>query len=221
MSLCINALQREASALKSSLALHKFSPFRDGGACAMAKYLVTCSCGRQLAVETGQAGETITCDGCGATIVAPTLRQLRTLPVATEAAGTTTTGPSWGARQGAMTASLLVAVLCLILAAVSRMSEIPVPEFDPAARTATIDRDVANMTPVNAWDIWVNNYRTLSLTGFEVFKHPATASMQTTLDWHRAIQKTLVSVAAACTVGAVVLWLSTRGGDKETRRQGA
>lgn len=178
----------------------------------MAKYLVTCACGRQLAVETGQAGESITCE-CGATVAVPTFRQLRTLPLATEATATTAAGAGWGKRQGAITVSLLLAALFLALAGVSRMSEIPVPVFDPAARSKSIDHDVSNMTPLAAWQVWVNNYRTLSHTGFEVFKHPATESMQITLDWHRAIQKTLMSLAAACGVAAVVLAFA--GGGKK------
>jgi hypothetical protein len=178
----------------------------------MAKYLVTCACGRQLAVETGQAGDSIPCE-CGAQVAVPTFRQLRTLPVATEATATAAAGASWGKRQGAITVSLLLAALFLALAGVSRMSEVPVPVFDPTARNKSIDQDVSNMTPLAAWQVWVANYRTLSHTGFEVFKHPMNDSMQITLDWHRAIQKTLLSLAAACVVAAVLLVFS--GGGKK------
>ena len=54
-----------------------------GGQIAMAKYLVPCVCGRQHAVDTGQAGESLVCE-CGATVAVPTLRQLRELPPARE-----------------------------------------------------------------------------------------------------------------------------------------
>jgi len=101
------------------------------------------------------------------------------------------------AGLGLLVSVWALAALFLALAGVSRMSEIPVPVFDPAARSKSIDHDVSNMTPLAAWQVWVNNYRTLSHTGFEVFKHPMNDSMQITLDWHRAIQKTLMSLAAA------------------------
>ncbi len=143
------------------------------------------------------------CD-CGARVEVPTFRQLREFPMVPEESAALL-GPKWGLREGAMTVSLLLAAVCLVGAAMSRYSEQPVPEIDPVARTESVDRELESMTPVQAWQMWVGSYRLLSATGFEVYKHPAADYLQQTLDWHRAIQKTLVSIAAACVAAVVVL----------------
>ncbi len=176
----------------------------------MAKYFVPCLCGRQLAVDTGQAGESLVCD-CGATVAVPTLRQLRQLPEAREESAVAT-GPTWGLRQAAITVSLLLAALCLISAAASRSSEQPVPTIDPVVRTTLVDKQVSAMTPLAAWQSWIESYQSLATTGFEVYKHPATDAMQQNLDWHRWIQKAALALAGVCVVAAVVLGL---GGAKE------
>ncbi|MDR0611111.1 MAG: hypothetical protein LBG58_13460 [Planctomycetaceae bacterium] len=47
------------------------------------KYLLPCSCGRSLAIETSQAGQTLTCS-CGQTQQVPSLLKIKNLPVAEE-----------------------------------------------------------------------------------------------------------------------------------------
>lgn len=172
----------------------------------MAKHLLTCGCGRQHTVETRQAGESISCD-CGATLPVPTLRQLRQLPEARGeplAAG----GPAWGARQATITVSLLLATVCLAIAAMSRMSEKPVPELDPVAYGKNVDFLISNMTPLQAWERWIDNYEPLKTSGFIVFKHPDSAAMQTDLDWHRWIQRAALGLAALFGVLAAGMWFA-------------
>ncbi len=43
------------------------------------KYLLSCSCGREIPVEVSQAGETVTC-ACGAAVEVPSMREIRALP---------------------------------------------------------------------------------------------------------------------------------------------
>jgi hypothetical protein len=181
----------------------------------MAKYLVPCACGRRLAVDTGQAGESLVCD-CGATVAVPTLRQLRQLP-ATREESAPVGGPAWGFRQGAITVSLLLAAVCLIVATASRMSERPVPTIDPAARTSLVDRQVTAMTPLDAWQSWNDSYQSLSTTGFEVYKHPATDAMQQNLDWHRWIQWSTLGLAAVFVAAAAVGWMVPKSASQATR----
>ncbi len=176
----------------------------------MAKYLLTCACGRQHVVETRQAGESLEC-GCGTMVAVPTLRQLRMLPAAREET-TATVSPPWGLRQAAITVNLLLAAACLTLAGVSRYSERPVPTIDPVKYSAEVDRLVSQLTPLEGWQRWIDTYQPLSITGFEAYKHPATDAMQQNLDWHRWIQWSAFSLAAVFLAAAVVLALA--GGDK-------
>jgi len=182
------------------------------GRISMAKYLLDCACGRQHIVETGQAGESLTCD-CGAKVAVPTLRQLRQLP---EVRGEqpAAAGPAWGFRQGAITVSLLLAAVCLAVAGLSRYSERPVPTIDPAKYTATVDQLVKNMTPLQGWERWTDTYQPLTTTGFGVYQHPATNAMQLALDWHRWIQWTALALAAVFGVAALVLWFAGGGAAK-------
>jgi hypothetical protein len=175
----------------------------------MAKYLVTCTCGRQLAVETGQAGESLTCD-CGATVAVPPFRQLRELPVERQDAAPAA-GSTWGLREGAITVCLLVALACLIAAAASRYSEQPLPTIDPVARTESVDRELTNMTPLQAWERWIDFYEPLKTSGFIVYKHPETDAMQTELDWHRWIQRAALGLAAVFGVVAAGMWFAGGG----------
>lgn len=169
----------------------------------MAKYLLNCGCGRQHTVETRQAGETIPCE-CGATLPVPTLRQLRQLPAAREEK-VVASGTAWGARQATITVSLLVAAVCLAAAAMSRLSERPVPELDTAAYNKNVDRLITNMTPQQGWERWIDTYEPLKTTGFNVYKHPESAAMQTELDWHRWIQRAALGLAAVFGVVAGIL----------------
>lgn len=174
----------------------------------MAKYLVDCACGRQHTVETRQAGETIACE-CGVTVAVPTLRQLRQLPEArAEATTAAASGPAWGGRQRTITLSLLVAVVCLAIAALSRSFERPVPKLDTVEYTKNVDRLVGTMTPLQAWERWQDTYESLRTKGFEVYKHPAEAVMEQALTWHTWVQRISLGVAALCGVIAVATWLS-------------
>jgi hypothetical protein len=60
-------------------------------------YLLACkTCGNEIPVSTGQAGQTLQCR-CGTPVEIPSIREMRELPVAEE---TSSGGPVWGLRQG-------------------------------------------------------------------------------------------------------------------------
>jgi hypothetical protein len=175
----------------------------------MAKYLLACACGREHAVETRQAGESIPCD-CGTRLEVPTLRKLRELPLAGEVEAAA--GPAWGARQGAMTACLLVVAASLVVAAACRLTEVPLPTIDPVKYSASVDQLVSNMTPLEAWERWVDTYQPLATTGFEIYRHPASAAIQLNLDWHRWIE--WVALGLAAVFGGVAGAIGLAGGTK-------
>ena len=50
----------------------------------MANYLLSCECGSKFNIATIDAGKTLTCAECEATIVVPNLREIRELPLADE-----------------------------------------------------------------------------------------------------------------------------------------
>ena len=61
------------------------------------KYLLFCSCGRSIPIETRHAGQSMQCE-CGAAVQAPTLREIAALPLAaTEPAAAEPS--AWGGSQ--------------------------------------------------------------------------------------------------------------------------
>ena len=78
------------------------------------KYLLPCSCGESLKVDTSQAGQELTC-ACGATLEVPTLRGIRQLePAESTAAPASRSEKKWSAKQGALFGvGVLVAVIGL------------------------------------------------------------------------------------------------------------
>jgi hypothetical protein len=172
----------------------------------MAKYLVTCECGRQLAVEAGQAGETLRCD-CGATIAVPTLRQLRELPIEGEEPVARTR--TWEARHGAMTVLLIVAVASLAVAAVKWRNRPAEPVFNPVSWTDHTDRGISELTPVAAWRAYYEAYRPLAAMGFVEFEHPAAQTIEQDIDSRRWMRNVLLSVAVIAFVAILAIGLSS------------
>jgi hypothetical protein len=158
----------------------------------MSKHLLTCECGREVVVDTAQAGESIGCE-CGKTIAVSTLRQLRQLPLAEEQK--VAAASSWGVRQGVIASCLIAATLCAIVAAVSYSKQPEMPVFDPVQYTRMTNDQIDRMTPMNAWRTWVNGYRNLGVTGFREFHHPATDEIQLDINRHRLVQMTMLGIA--------------------------
>lgn len=97
-----------------------------------AKYLLPCSCGKQLPVETSQAGERITCD-CGKEIEVPTLLKLRQLDHVPSEDVAVVRRRSWGGRQRML---LLGSVLALAGLAWTAWCFHTRPRFDLTITTA-------------------------------------------------------------------------------------
>jgi hypothetical protein len=73
-------------------------------------YLLPCPCGRKIAIEPRQAGETIGCV-CGASITAPTMREIRALPPADRMEGENKGSAAWGVPQGLILLGSCILVL--------------------------------------------------------------------------------------------------------------
>jgi hypothetical protein len=159
-----------------------------------------------LPVELSQAGQELRC-ACGATVVVPTFRQLRELPVAAaEPAQLAKVPRKWGARQGTIAASLIIAGLLLIGAAASRFAEPILPQFNPTARNQMVSGEIDKLAPAEAWKIWTENYRQLAYNGFVPMQHEMTQVIQQIIDQHRRIQFALAVLAVICGVIAFIVF---------------
>lgn len=184
----------------------------------MTTYLVTCECGKKVPVQSGQAGEQVSCV-CGKQVNVPPLRMMRHLPVAEQEVSQP--GATWDSRKGVAAAGLIAAGILAAIAAWSRYSEPVVPTF-PTDHESTVSEALDTIKPVEGWQMWVEGYRPLAVSGFAQFRHPHAEAIEAYIAKKRFLQKVLLALAAvaAAIAAATAFWpqQTRRQGDKETRR---
>jgi hypothetical protein len=112
---------------------------------------------------------------------------------------------------------MILASLLVLWALWNRMSEPRVAPFDAAVRQRVVDADLDKMTPVQAWQAWIERYRPLAERGFTELQHPHAASIEQYVAKQRFLQKTLLAAAGAFAAAGIIAALWPRA---ETRRQG-
>lgn len=78
------------------------------------KYLLPCLCGRKIAIEVGQSGQTVSCT-CGRRLDVPTMLQIRALERIEEECPPRVRLP-WGVRQGLVLIGTLIVVASVCIA---------------------------------------------------------------------------------------------------------
>lgn len=92
----------------------------------MSVHLLDCECGKQIAVEPRQAGSQIPCT-CGNLVTAPSMREIRDLPMANQAGASDKFRSKWSLQQGlifffgGLTILIATLVLGFLAYAVSRL----------------------------------------------------------------------------------------------------
>jgi len=171
----------------------------------MATYLLTCECGKNVPVELGQAGGQVSCS-CGKRLEVPTLRQLRQLPqaVAQQAKG----GGSWDARQGWITASLVMAAILTASALWVWRNQPARPVFVSSDYMASVDHALESWTPTDAWKRWIDFYRPLAERGLPMFQAANAADIEYRIQRARFMRGMLLSVAGvfAAIAAAAYFW---------------
>ena len=173
----------------------------------MSRYLLSCTCGQSVPVELRQAGEKVRC-ACGATLDVPPLRELRRLPASVTTDAVAAASSRWGVRQGAIAASLIVAILLAIASALSWYTEPTLPRFDPAARTRIVEENLARLTPVAAWRLWVDSILPLSRSGLREYEYPEADAIRQHIARRRFNEATmLIGAGIFATVAAgLAVW---------------
>ncbi len=111
------------------------------------EYLLPCACGRTTRIGARQAGETIECE-CGSKLDVPTMREMRRLEPAGEAA--VRPKAAWGPRQGLAFIGLLLTALSLSAYGYFQFVITPPSNLDFTPSQAQLD----NMRPSEAWMYW-------------------------------------------------------------------
>jgi hypothetical protein len=87
---------------------------KKGGFRVPIQYLVPCSCGRKIAAETRQAGETIIC-GCGERLIIPRLLELKKLEKVAVPTSQAKSSSVWGIGQSLILSGAVVLVAVVVL----------------------------------------------------------------------------------------------------------
>ena len=118
------------------------------------KYLLPCRCGRKVAIEPRQAGESVVCT-CGIALQVPTMLEIKGLepaPMADSETFSSTARAAWGWRQRLK----LIGVVLLLSASVAAgllyvrrpvaITDVMPPEV--------LQRSAKNLTPLQTWIEW-------------------------------------------------------------------
>lgn len=125
-------------------------------------YLLPCSCGHNLTIDIGQAGQTITCDECTKDVEVPTMRGIRQLEPADdyvpEYKGRKPPSVESGNPQSVVfSIGLFIAVLGLAVAAVvgykrSQLVELATPPTPPD--NSKLDQLIDSWNVFEVYDFW-------------------------------------------------------------------
>jgi hypothetical protein len=115
------------------------------------KYLLPCLCGQQVAIEPRQAGETITCR-CGASLLAPTMREICALEPAPAELDLPRSGTTWGWRHGLRLLGAMTLLSAIGWSAWLFLNP-PVSRFD-VFDPELIRQSAYQMSPSATWDNW-------------------------------------------------------------------
>jgi hypothetical protein len=121
------------------------------------RYLLPCSCGRNLQVDASQSGLTIECV-CGAKLEVPTMRGLAMLEHVPEQSSTAVEAAPWGPRQGLMFlgGAILAVGLGLVTFFAARMPPEPAPD---AQELADLQQQVDAIQPSQIFEVWDQQFR--------------------------------------------------------------
>ncbi len=117
-----------------------------------AKYMLPCSCGRQIAVEPRQAGQTMPCS-CGATLQVPTLLDMTMLEPAPQDPSPTQPPSSWGVAGGLQLLGFVLVTAATALGVFLMVVDRPRSRFD-AIDPEQIRTSAQKMPPAQTWEVW-------------------------------------------------------------------
>ncbi|MEN0109707.1 MAG: hypothetical protein AAF805_03190 [Planctomycetota bacterium] len=153
-----------------------------------------CECGTPTPVAASQAGGRVTCPACDAVIVAPGLRELRSLPV--EDSGAAAGRSGWGFRQGVLAATLLAAAALGGAGWWFWVQEPePPPSFDPTARQRMVEAGLDDTAPAKLLSMYYDVYRPMSLQGVPREESPQARSVNQKIAWCRMYRTGLWTAA--------------------------
>lgn len=116
------------------------------------QYLLPCTCGQEVAVDTTQAGLAVRC-GCGVELSVPSLAGIRKLRESQAAAPAPPRYGAWGPRQALVFLGMMISALALVGAAIVFATTPPL-ELEFTVDQAENQRQFAELTAAQTLDWW-------------------------------------------------------------------
>lgn len=169
------------------------------------RYLLACSCGREIPVEAGQAGDRVACE-CGNSVAVPKLGELRLRP-RIEAAERKT---AWSARHGLLTVGILVAVASLF-AGVYFYATTPERGLETAVQTDAVNRYFDSLAPWETWRHWTQSTVPLAREGLQEHETPRSLEFDQVVQQRTTYQRIAFGLAGFALLFCIVvaLWRPT------------
>ena len=165
------------------------------------RYRLPCpNCNGHLDVAPPQAGENLRCH-CGASVVVPTLRELRRLPPVEPPVADQRNRPGWDLLRGTL---FVVGMLLLASGLLAHLKISPQRQRLDLARPAfrELNFDIQVLTPVQAWEAW-DYFRQQDLETRLTPRYLENRAKHRTLTYYLLSAWTFVGAGAALAIAAV------------------
>jgi hypothetical protein len=130
------------------------------------RYLLPCSCGRQVSIEPRQAGGVVQCE-CGASLAVPTMLEMAALEQSDPEPAPPRPGMHWGVRQSVV---LLGGVIFLSGLGLGTYLLLTPPKNPGSPSAEEIRREVQAYSPARSLEVW-RMVRASGLHPFEPTEH--------------------------------------------------
>ncbi|MFL2871366.1 MAG: hypothetical protein ACJZ8O_11550 [Pirellulaceae bacterium] len=177
----------------------------------MSEYLLQCDCGSELIITTRDAGQNLTCDDCGETVVAPTFREIKNLQPhkdsnPTDAGTSSQRNAEWSAKTGYLFGILTIIALAAFVTGGMQSYHAyqhSLIEDESQLGLETGDNLIAAMGPLQLYEAW-NTVKELKLLA------PQTSDYQRAqITLKQSMNAAIVCyiIGALCIIGLAVIMM--------------
>lgn len=162
------------------------------------KYALPCHCGNVITVEARHAGSTMPCEGCGASLDVPKLRQIRALEPIEEAPAKKRAG--WSQLQGSLFALGLLMLAIAIGASLYTYSYRTTFQgiTKPEDEDIYFELDIQEISLVDSWQSW-NQFKNIKLDSRPQPLHVFARQRIAMLNWY------LICFAVLAVAGLILM----------------
>ena len=192
----------------------------------MSEYLLKCECGTDLVVSNRDAGQNLVCDDCGTEVVAPTLREIKNLPIHEPVDGSDADGnlyftnvpaasSDWSAQTGYLFSGLtILTLIAFVIGGIKSYHAYEHSLVEDVSQQGMIDGDkmIAGMGALQLYEAW-NTVKELKLMAPESSDYQrAQAKLRDAMN----IAIVCYIVGGICVIGLAVIMMRRKPNSRPT-----